>query len=380
MGLDSGPMAHSPSEPRFVVLHDDETISYKEGRLIRAIRNGDLTGDELFRRDHEPDAAMRPLHESRLFQHVHGVDAVGAARVVDVNKVRNFSRHLTVFLGVGLVLTVMGIGIPFAFFWALWIAFKFSKVAPSFARLYAERGDTGLPAALGVLYGLGERATPGVPAPVEDREEQPEPLKDVMKARRAGSTPIQPRRSVRLEPAEPPLHLDLRAELERFGPLLSTMDPASVEALEATRTALDDLFARRRELGLHLEGEDADGLLREAAELETELADPSLDSRTREALEQTLDAVQQRQEAIADARQVDGLLRARARSVLHQLKSLRLSLVSSSGTADDALEAGPLGDVVEALRHDMAGTAELEEALAEARHAPKARAAQRRRQ
>jgi hypothetical protein len=366
------------SEPRFIIEHDDETISYKERRLIRAIRSGDLTGEELFRRDDEASSALRPLHESRLFQHVHGVDAQGAERMVDINKVRGFSRHMTAFLAVVMGLTVMGVNTSWAAFWLIFLAINFGKIAPSFSRLYKERNDNGIQAVLGVMYGLGERSTP-LPTP-EPVQEQPTPTAPPQPTFRPA--PPTPRRAAP-EPPEPPLHLDLRAELGRFGPLLPTMDPAAQEAIEATRAALQDLFARRRELGLHLDGEDADGLLREAAELETELTDPSLDAQTREAFAQTLEAVQQRQGAIADARRADALLRARARAALHQLKSLRLSLVSTSQADDDTLQVGPLDKVVAALRSDMAGASELEEALAEARQNPvgqAARAARRKRQ
>ncbi len=380
MGLDFGPMANA-SEPRFIIEHDDETISYKERRLIRAIRSGDLTGEELFRRDDEASSALRPLHESRLFQHVHGVDAKGAERMVDINKVRGFSRHLTAFLAVVMGLTVMGVNTSWAAFWLIFLAINFGKIAPSFTRLYKERTDTGIQAVLGVMYGLGERSTPTLEEP---RPEQKQESRTQTASGQPTFRPAPPiSRRAAPEPPEPPLHLDLRAELGRFEPLLPTMDPAAQEAIESTRAALQDLFARRRELGMHLDGEDAEGLLREAAELETELADPSLDAQTREAFSQTLDAVQQRQGAIADARRADALLRARARAALHQLKSLRLSLVSTSQQSDDTLQVGPLDKVVAALRSDMAGASELEEALAEARQNPvgqAAKAARRRRQ
>lgn len=361
-------MAHASSEPRFVIEHDDETISYTEARLIRAIRAGDLTGEELLRRDDEPSTALRPLHESRLFQHVHGVDSLGAARLVDVNKVRGFSRHLTAFVAVVFGLTVMGVNTSWAAFWFIFLAINFGKIAPSFSRLYKERVDSGVPAVLGVLYGLGERSQPTLTEP----ESEPEPAPP--RATRSYSAPPSARKVSTLPP-EPPLHLDLRAELARFEPLLPTMDEAGREAIESTGAALHDLFERRRELGHHLDGEDADGLLREAAELETDLADPSLDAQTQEALAQTLEAVQQRQGAIADARRADGLLRARARAALHQLKSLRLSLVSTSRSTDEALQVAPLDQVVAALRSDMAGATELEEALAEARRNPAGQAA-----
>ena len=362
-------MAPASPEPRFVIEHDDDSTSYTERRLIRAIRQGDLTGAEQFRRDDEPSSALRPLHESRLFQHVHGMDAVGAERLVDVSRVRRFSRHLTSFVAVVVGLTVMGVNTGWAAFWLIFLAVNFGRIAPSFGRLYKERSDNGLSAVLGVLYGLGERSTPALGSPEDHQDREPE----VAATPAPVAVPVP--RWAPPQPLEPPLHLELRDELARFEPLLPTMEDAGREAIEGTRAALNDLFERRRELGHHLDGEDADGLLKEAAELETELADPSLDAQTREALAQTLDAVQQRQGAIADARRADGLLRARARAALHQLKSLRLSLVSTSRTTDDTLQVAPLDKVVAALRADMAGAAELEEALAEARRNPVAQAA-----
>ena len=88
---------NSVSEPRFIVYDDETPIKYKEGRLVRAIKAGELDGDELFRREDEAETALRPLHQSLLFQRVHGVDGLGAARMVDANKVRSFSQHVTSF-------------------------------------------------------------------------------------------------------------------------------------------------------------------------------------------------------------------------------------------------------------------------------------------
>ncbi len=353
------------SEPRFIVYDDERPVNYKEGRLVRAIRAGELEGDELFRREDESETALRPLHESVLFQQVHGVDADGAARIVDVNKVQNFSRHLTSFAAVVLALTVIGVNTSWAVFWAIGLAVHFGKIAGSFSRLHTERNDHGIQAILGVLYGLGERA---LPAPA-DREasREPDPMDEIV--------PDRPPRAAKVadEIPESPLHAELREEMERLAPLRDALDAAGREALDETGRVLEDLFERRRRIAVHLHGEDEDSLTREAAELETELADPSLDHQTREALEQTMEAVQQRQESLADTRRADQRLRARARSALHQLKSLRLSLVTSVGDGPDHEMAAPLGRVVGGLREEMAGSEELEEALAEARQGPRAR-------
>jgi|GEM_PF-1445279 len=352
---------NAASEPRFVVYDDERPVTYKEGRLVRAIKAGELEGDELFRREDESEAAVRPLHKSLLFQQVHGVDASGAARLVDVHKVRSFSRHLTTFLAVILGLTVMGTNTSWAVFWLIGLAIHFGKVAPSFSRLHREREDTGIQAILGVLYGLGERSKP-------DREAAPESSGTQGSRDTAPRAPDPFLRVPRMTdgPAEPPLHNELREELARLDPLRESLDDAGRKALDDTRAALDELFHRRREIAEHLFGEDEEQLLREAAELEVELADAGLDAQTHEALTQTDVAVRQRMAALAGARRTDTRLRARARSALHQLKSLRLSLVTS-GTSPDHESAAPLGRVVDSLRADMAGAEELEEALAEAR-------------
>jgi hypothetical protein len=351
------------SEPRFVVYDDERPVTYKEGRLVRAIKAGELEGDELFRREDESEADLRPLHRSLLFRQVHGVDATGAERLVDVHKVRGFSRHLTSFLAVILGLTVLGVNTSWAVFWLIAVAMHFGRVAPSFSRLHSEREDGGLHSILGVLYGLGERSAPGtLTAPESSPPQEPAPAEPFLRVARAADGP-----------GEPPLHEELRAELERLAPLRDALDDAGRTALDETRAALGELFARRREIAEHLFGEDDDQLANEAAELETDLADPGLDAQTREALRQTLAAVEQRRSALDDARRADTRLRARARSALHQLKSLRLSLVSSAGAAPDRATAAPLGAVVDALRAEMEGAQELEEALAEARGPVRAR-------
>ncbi|MCO4772994.1 MAG: 2TM domain-containing protein [Deltaproteobacteria bacterium] len=356
-------------EPAFIVYDDERPIKYKEGRLVRAIKAGELEGDELFRRADEADNALRPLHQSLLFQQVHGVDAPGAARLVDVHKVRSFSRHLTSFVTVILGLTVVGVNTSWAPFWAIGLAIHFGKIAPSFARLHREREDGGIQSILGVLYGTGERSLP-----------EPEVTQEEAASDESDSTlsPQNFARVPRIKDAlpEPALHGELREELGRLDPLRDALDEPGNKALDDTRRVLDELFERRRHIAVHLHGEDEEHLAQEVAELETELTDPSLDAQTREALQQTQQAVQQRQESLADARRADVRLRARARAALHQLKSLRLSLVSSTGAADHET-AAPLGAVVNALREEMAGAEELEEALAEARDLPRAARARR---
>ncbi len=350
------------SSPWFIVYDDETPIKYKEGRLVRAIKAGELDGDELFRREDEAETALRPLHHSLLFQQVHGVDSLGAARIVDVNKVGSFSQHFTWFLAVNLGLNLIGVNTSWAVFWAIGLAFHFGKIAPSFNRLLKERGDSGFPAILGVLYGMGERSTPGL-------EASPDKSVGGVEVGSGARTPREetfawaPRRD---EAPEPPLHGELRVELERLEPLRDALDDAGRRALDDTRRALGELFERRRRIAAHLHDEDEEQLLREAAEIEDEWVSPGLDAQTREVLEQTVLAVQQRQESLAGARRVDTRLRARASSALHQLKSLRLSLVSSTGDVDHEI-AAPLGAVVDALRAEMAGAEELEETLVEAR-------------
>lgn len=353
------------ADTSFIVYDDGTPATYMEARLTRAIINGELDGDELFRRSDEPETALRPLHRSLLFQRLHGVDAQGAERVVHTNKVRAFSRHLTAFMAVVLGLNILGVNTWWAVFWFIALAVHGARVAGPFAALYRERQDDGPAAVLGVLYGLGERSQPEGQKPAQ-------PAATEIAAAEARPVPT----TVARGPNEPTLHDELREELSRLAPLRDELDDAGREALDSTAQALDELFAQRRQIAEQLAGEDVNALEHEVADLKEELDYDTLDARTREAIAQTLEAARQRLDSMHDARRVDRLLRVRARAVLHKLKALRLSVVSSARPSE-ASDAARLGEVVDALRHDVSGAAELEEALAEARTGPRARARRR---
>jgi hypothetical protein len=248
-----------------------------------------------------------------------------------------------VFIVIGMWLSlpsfVMGL-------WFLGLLSHFGASLPAMRRVF---GD-GLASGVGRLAGNETLLQPayGPPAATETQDVEPEP------------TPATP--------SVDPLSEQLSAEWVRLEALRESLDEAGGAQLDEARAALDEVLARRSVVKAHLEGEDEESLAQEAAELETEVAGAP-DARTREVLEQALGALQARRAAVGELRRADVRLGARARATLHQLKSIRMSLVSSdSGPGRSGRTA--LSALTEALRQEARSSAELDEALAGARNRP----------
>jgi len=342
---------------------DDKKRRWTADKLRRKIRGRDVAGDELVRLEDEPEEALRPLFNEQMFQEVHHVSAAQAPLIAHANRTRGFLGHAAAFLGVAVFL-----GWPlWIVFWAIGLFGHFSGTAGSITALM--RDDQGRAALLG--QPLSQAATTGsastMATPVATPTATPAPAATV-------PPPGPPISAATPTPAATPaatgtptdaLTAEARREWKRLETVLDRADERTRSTIEEAKRSLDGLLDRRRELAEHLEGEDAEALSREAEELATDLAVEGLDARTREALQVSLDALEDRGAAAAEARGAADRARARARAFVHQLKSLRLYLVSHAET--DAGSDADLGRMVEGIQEQVVSAAELEEALVEAR-------------
>ncbi len=316
--------------PRWVVYSDDSHKELTERKLIRRISERDYSGHELIRGIDEGEDALRPLHSHPLFQRVHGVSADDAVNVAHAMRARGFLFHLMAFLGVGL-LTGAGSGsFPvWMIFWAIGLFAHFSRTAPSWAAL--NRAGNPLQRVLG--FGHTQESLPA-PATVDD-----------------------------------PLRAELDAEWAAIESRLDGVGQRQTDGLRQAVEAARDCTGRRAELLSHLQSEDADSLAAEAQTLDADLAVDGLDARTREVLQRSRDALEARRSAVSEARSAADRQGAQVRALLHQLKSVKLSL-ARRGEAD----APDLAQLVGEIEQQARSMDELEEALSEARQrAPRQR-------
>ncbi len=310
--------------PRWVVYSDDSHKELTERKLIRRISERDYSGHELIRHIDQAEDALRPLHSHPLFQRVHGVSAEDAVNVAHAMRARGFLFHLMAFLGVGL-LTGAGSGsFPFwMIFWAIGLFAHFSRTAPSWAAL----NTAGNP--LQRVLGFGHAQQESLPAPKAETD---------------------------------PLRAELDAEWAAIEPRLDSVGQRQTDGLRKAVEAARECAGRRAELLDHLESEDAASLAAEAQTLDADLAVEGLDARTREVLQRSRDALEARRAAASEARSAADRLGAQVRALLHQLKSVKLSL-ARRGEAD----APDLAQLVGEIEQQVRSIDELEEALSEAR-------------
>ena len=337
--------AVSEQGPWYILYdNEDKRRRWSADKLRHKVRERDVAGDELVRLEHEPDEALHPLFTEVLFQQVHKVGPQQAELVAHANHARGFLFHTAIFFAISTAL-----GWPFwVVFWAMGLFGHFSKAFRSLAALKHD------PQGKSALFGLPlhelaapspAQSTPTASPSSADPDPEPEP-----------------------EPEElDPLASEAMREWKRIESVLERADPPTRAAVQQARASLDSLLARRKELAEHLDGEDDASLATERADLEADLAVDGLDALTREALSTSLEALDGRRTAAAEARAAADRARARARAFVHQLKALRLYLVSRGDAAVDSDE--DLGKMVEGIQAQTRAAAELEEALVEARSA-----------
>lgn len=314
--------------PRWVVYSDDSHQQLTERKLIRRISERDYSGHELIRGIDEGEEALRPLHSHPLFQRVHGVSPEDAVNVAHAVRARGFVFHLLAFLGVG-VLTGIGSGsFPFwLIFWGIGLFAHFSRTAPSWAALAA----AGNPVQRALGFGVAQAAPAAVPAP-------------------------------------DPLQVELDAEWAAIEPKLAGVSERHAAGLRHAVEGARVSVARRAELLAHLASEDGESLDAEAGVLEEDLAVEGLDARTREVLQRSRDALDARRAAATQARAAADRLGAQVRALLHQLKSVKLSLAWR-----DEPDAPDLGRLVAEVEQQAESMGEIDEALADARQRATAR-------
>jgi hypothetical protein len=157
------------------------------------------------------------------------------------------------------------------------------------------------------------------------------------------------------------------AELETaIGALSTAAGPAGLPPgvdLQALRAAAGELRRQHRALEAQADGAARERLLRERDDALAG-AERTKDPRTAEVLRGQADSVERRLGALEHAADAAARLEARERTLLHQVESLRLSIVQSG--VDEAA-APDLAEEVERLRLDLRASEELESDLARAR-------------
>jgi len=314
---------------KYVVVQDGMQTRLTQKALSRRIRMEWYDGHELFRLVHEPESALRPLHTHELYQTIHQLTPEEAAGHVQLNTARGFAWHAAVFLGVMIFLGNPSWGI----FWLIALLAHGAKSLGALQKVFAD----GLPKGIARLSGSEKLALPTL-APTPTGADEPEDD----------------------ESPRDELEQQLADEWARLDDLGEKLDAEGKAHVESSRDSLDEILDHRAQVREHLAGEDADALDAEAAELEAEAA-AAPDTRTREVLEQAIAAIAARRAAVTELAAANVRLTARARATLHQLKSIRMSLVSA-GPEESGRTA--LGTLTDELREEARSAAELEEALA----------------
>ena len=270
-----------------------------------------------------------------------GLSPQEAAGLAQIERVRGLAWHMGTFAAMMTWMGAPGWGL----FWLLGLVSHFGTTVPAMQKVFGDGFAKGIARLSGSEPLLLDAPLPSAEVdPVQTpAEAEPEPA------------------------ADDPLGRQLAEEWERLDALRDSLDAGVIEQLAAAQTALQEVIARRDLVRAHLLGEDEDSLRAEAAELETEMAGTA-DTRTQEVLGQALSALQARTAAVVELRGAELRLGARARATLHQLKSIRMSLVSSD--AGDPSGRTALSALTDELRQEARSAAELEEALAGARANP----------
>jgi hypothetical protein len=157
------------------------------------------------------------------------------------------------------------------------------------------------------------------------------------------------------------------AELEAaIGELAAAAGPAGLPRgldLQALRAAAGELRRQHRALEAQADGPARERLQGERDEA-LAAAGRTKDPRTAEVLQDQAESVERRLRALEQAADAAARLGARERTLLHQVESLRLSLLQSGV---DESRAPDLAEEVERLRLDLRASEELESDLARAR-------------
>jgi len=168
--------------------------------------------------------------------------------------------------------------------------------------------------------------------------------------------------------ATDPYLRDLERSIEALRRAAAEAGAACMD-LDAVADAARTLHRRRQRLGELVDPglrRRLDGELEQARER----AAGASDERAAEVYEAEAQAIASRLEAMDDASTVAERLRARERTILHEIDAARLAL-ARSGISDEPTAS--LGRHLDKLRADLAAETEVEERLAQARRTQRAR-------
>jgi len=291
-----------------------------EDKLRKLLREDELHGVELARRRDETE--WRPLHDYQIFgdEVPHTGDAASAARQ---RQLVSFAGHLAVYI---IVNTIFSFWWPLTLFWGLALLGHANRTFPAAMDWFRKRTE-------------GELAAPQAAAPIAEPEPCEEPpdayLAELEAAIEALDLAIG-------EHTGEPEHPDLDA-------IRGTALTLHEQRLALETVANDDAMAR---------------LEAELKEAQHHIDDD--DERGAEIYEAQATAIIDRLDNMKDAAMTADRLRARERTLLHQLEGTRMDLLRVQARKQPI---PVLGNKLARVRDELEAESEVEEKLAQARRA-----------
>lgn len=326
------------------------TRQMSEEKLRRRIRHNDYSGLELAHRDGETD--WRPLHTFELFREEVPHDG-NSERVAALRALRGWALHSLAFIGfVGL--PFMGVFHEFQW-WMLFVLFGWGAgfLTHTMKILPALRSLRGILDPVSGAHPAARTAT----AAASDSAAQAAKAPTATSA--ASASPSAP-------PPDPFL-AQIDTALAEVGRAFDAAPDEKKIDLPAIRAAAENLHRRRVALTA-VGGEAAVASL--AAEQEAakaRVAAAAGDPRSAAVLQEELDAITARLAATREATAAEMRLLARERALLHQLESLRVSLLRASVEDPSVDQArASLADAVTRVSADLAAESEIDDHVARA--------------
>jgi hypothetical protein len=302
------------------VQADNKVRTYKEEKLVKVIRSGDLSGLEMVRREGEDH--WQPLFESQIYK--REVPTVGDPRDAARRRlVRGLTGHFTGFFITAVVMFAIQHQFPFwLWIWGAVLAVQVLGAVPEALVLLKRRPGEALPAPAGAALPAPEpRALPeavSAPSAIEQEGSRVRRLIEHRGGQDASSLLGEVDRILRLT-------AELAARMTDLEEQTSDKERATVA------TALVEARAR------------------------LERADSESDRRL---FERQVQVVEGRDEGIVKALRVLDRLRVRRDLAEHQLKQLRLDL--SRGAASN-LDVPELSSRLQFIRDEIDARAEIDE-------------------
>jgi Protein kinase domain len=308
-GASSGPA-------RYHVQRGDDVRVYEEGKLVRALRRGKLSGLEMVRRDGEE--RWQPLFESRIYR--LEVPSAGDPRDFARRRLlRGVAAHFTGFFTTAVIMTVIQHQVPFwIWIWGAVLAMQALRAAPA-AWALLERSRK--PLGAGVPPAPPGAGAPRLPAAASAMAQEADRVRALI-AQRGG-------------PDAPRLVAEVDQIVKRTADLVVRMADLEEQTASGERAALTRAIS---EAGARLEHVDS--------------------AEDRRLFERQLEVLLGREEAIAKAVRVLERLRVRKDLAEHQLKQLRLDLARG---AAGSLALPELSSRLEFIRDEIDAREEVDQ-------------------